>query len=282
MANLHDLNQNKSILIKGKLIDFSQPKIMGILNVTPDSFFKDSRSLGIEDIIKRAEHMIKNGADIIDIGGISTRPGALEISVTEEIERIKQPLKALRDEFPEIIISLDTYNSQTAKVGLEYGVDMINDISGGQIDNEIIDVVATYKIPYVLTHSYGMADKKPREELRENIIQQLLQFFSKKINELHDKGIHDIIIDPGFGFGKTIEQNFEIIAHIESLKILEKPILVGVSRKSMIYKKLHTTPEKSLTGTIALNSILFKKGVSIFRVHDVPEMEQIRSLLCQI
>ena len=282
MANLHDLNQNKSILIKGKLIDFSQPKIMGILNVTPDSFFKDSRSLGIEDIIKRAEHMIKNGADIIDIGGISTRPGALEISVTEEIERIKQPLKALRDEFPEIIISLDTYNSQTAKVGLEYGVDMINDISGGQIDNEIIDVVATYKIPYVLTHSYGMADKKPREELRENIIQQLLQFFSKKINELHDKGIHDIIIDPGFGFGKTIEQNFEIIAHIESLKILEKPILVGVSRKSMIYKKLHTTPENSLTGTIALNSILFKKGTSIFRVHDVPEMEQIRSLLCQI
>ena len=282
MANLHDLNQNKSILIKGKLIDFRQPKIMGILNVTPDSFFKDSRSLDIIDIIKRAEHMIKNGADIIDIGGVSTRPGALEISVTEEIERIKQPLKALRDEFPEIIISLDTYNSQTAKVGLEYGVDMINDISGGQIDNKIIDVVAKHKIPYVLTHSYGMADKKPREELKENIIQQLLQFFSKKINELHDKGLHDIIIDPGFGFGKTSEQNFEIIAHIESLKILEKPILVGVSRKSMIYKKLHTTPENSLTGTIALNSILFKKGISIFRVHDVPEMEQIRSLLCQI
>jgi len=282
MTKLHDLNQNKSILIKGKLVDLIQPKIMGILNITPDSFFEESRSQNIKDILTKVESMIAHGADIIDIGGVSTRPGAQEIQITEEIKRINEPLKYIRKEFPNAILSLDTYNAQSAKIGLENGVDIINDISGGQIDYKIIEVVAKFNIPYVLTHSYGLADQKPNEKIKgNNIVQQLINYFSKKINELHDLGIHDIIIDPGFGFGKTLEQNYEIIANFESLKILENPILVGVSRKSMIYKKLQTTIENSLTGTIALNSVLLEKGASIFRVHDVQEMNQIRLLLNQ-
>jgi len=279
MANLHDLTQNKSILIKGKLIDLNQPKIMGILNVTPDSFYEESRSLDISDIIKRVQKMIENGADIIDIGGVSTRPGASEINYKDEIKRIELPLKTIRKEFPEAVISLDTYHAKTAALGLENGVDIINDVSGGQIDADIHDVVAKCKVPYVLTHSYGMADSKSPEDSNVPIIQKLITYFSERINTLHNKGIHDVIIDPGFGFGKTIQQNFEIISNFELLKILEKPILVGVSRKSMIYKKLQLSPENSLIGTVTLNSILIEKGASIFRVHDVYEMNLIRNLI---
>ena len=281
MAKLHDLNQTKLMQIKGKLVDLSQPKIMGILNVTPDSFYEESRTQNLSEILKRVETMIENGADIIDIGGVSTRPGAEKIDYSEEIKRIEIPLKALRKEFPEILISLDTYRANTAKLGLENGVDLINDVSGGNIDHEIIEVVAKYKAPYVLTHSFGIADSAPTEEIKENIIQELINYFSKKINVLQQKGIHDIILDPGFGFGKTLAQNFEILDNFKELKILDKPILVGVSRKSMIYNKLNTSPENSLTGTIALNSVLFHNGASIFRVHDVAEMNSIRTLLNQ-
>ena len=282
MTNLHDLNQNKSILIKGKLIDLSQPKIMGVLNITPDSFFKDSRIQNIDDLLLRAKNMIENGADILDLGAVSTRPGASNIDVTEELTRIDIPLKILRKEFPEIILSLDTFHAQTARMGLENGIDMINDVSGGQIDDQLFDTIAEFKAPYILTHGFGMADSKTIEDSKENILQELINYFSKKLNILLDKGINDVIIDPGFGFGKTIEDNFEIISNLESLKILEKPILVGISRKSMIYKKLLTTPEDSLTGTIALNSILMHKGASVFRVHDVLQMKQIQILLKSI
>lgn len=280
MANLHDLTQNKSILIKGKMVDLTQPKIMGILNVTPDSFYEKSRSLTIAEIINQVQLMIESGAEIIDIGGMSTRPGATRIDFKEEIKRIEHPIKTIRNEFPNTVFSLDTFHAQTASIGLENGVDIINDVSGGQIDAEILDVVAKHKVPYVLTHSYGMADSKKLESVNTNkIIQELITYFSKKINLLHEKGIHDVIIDPGFGFGKTIDENYEIISDFEILKILGKPILVGVSRKSMIYKRLNTNIENSLIGTIVLNSMLVEKGASIFRVHDVQEMNQIRSLL---
>jgi len=279
MTKLHDLNQKKSILIKGKLIDLCQPKIMGILNVTPDSFYEESRSLSLKEITTKAEDMIANGVDILDLGGMSTRPGAIKISYKEEIERIKKPLITIRKAFPETIISLDTFHENTAKFGLEIGVDIINDVSNGSIDKGIIDVVAANKVPYVLTHSFGMADQRPENEIPKNMVHELLNFFSNRINWLHSKGIHDIIIDPGFGFGKSLDQNFEIISGFEALKILEKPILVGISRKSMISKKLETTPNDSLSGTIALNSILLEKGAAIFRVHDVKEMNQIRTLL---
>lgn len=280
MTNLNDLNQNKSILIKGKLIDLNQPKIMGILNITPDSFFKESRIQNLDDLLLQAKNMIEHGADILDLGAISTRPGASAVDVTEEIKRIQQPIKILRKEYPEIILSLDTFNSQTAKFGLENGIDMINDVSGGQIDVQLLDIVSQFKVPYVLTHGFGMADFKSPNDTKETIVQEIVNYFSKKINILLIKGITDIIIDPGFGFGKTMDENFEIISNFDCLKILEKPILVGLSRKSMIYKKLQTTPEDSLNGTIALNSILMLKGSSIFRVHDVLQMKQIK-ILCK-
>jgi dihydropteroate synthase len=280
MTNLNDLNQNKSILIKGKLIDLNQPKIMGILNVTPDSFFKESRIKNIDNLLLQAKNMIEQGADILDLGAISTRPGASNVDVTEEIKRIEQPIYILRKEFPEIILSLDTYNSQTAQFGLEKGIDIINDVSGGQIDDRMLDIVSQFKVPYILTHGFGMADFKSSNETKENIIQELINYFSRKLNVLLYKGITDIIIDPGFGFGKTMDENFEIISNFDALKILEKPILVGISRKSMIYKRLQTTPEDSLNGTIALNSILMLKGSSIFRVHDVLQMNQIK-ILCK-
>lgn len=282
MTNLNDLNQNKSILIKGKLIDLNQPKIMGILNITPDSFFKQSRIKNIDDLLLQAKNMIEHGADILDLGAISTRPGASAVDVTEEIERIQQPIKILRKEFPEIILSLDTFNSQTAQFGLENGIDMINDVSGGQIDDRILDIVSQFKVPYVLTHGFGMADFKSTHDTKETIVQELINYFSRKLNYLLNKGITDIIIDPGFGFGKTLDENFEIISKFDSLKILEKPILVGISRKSMIYKKLQTTPDDSLNGTIALNSILMLKGSTIFRVHDVLQMNQIKILFKSI
>lgn len=279
MANLHELNQNKSIRIKGKLIEFNEPKIMGVLNVTPDSFFSKSRIQNEEDLILRAESMIENGADILDIGAISTRPGGTKIDVKEEIKRIEVPLKTIRKEFPKTIISLDTYHAETARIGLDNGVDIINDVSGGHIDYELLNIVSRFKAPYVLTHGFGMADSISNDVSKETIHQELINYFSRKLNILLDKGIHDVIIDPGFGFGKTMEDNFEIISNLEVLKILEKPILVGVSRKSMIYKKLEISPEESLTGTIALNTVLLQKGCSIFRVHDVREMAQIRILL---
>jgi dihydropteroate synthase len=279
MTKLHDLNQKKSMLIKGKLIDLSEPKIMAILNVTPDSFYRESRSLDLKEILNKAEKMIMDGADVLDIGGISTRPGAIKISSKEEIERIEKPLIAIRKEFPETIISLDTFHAHTSKIGLEIGADIINDVSNAQIDGEIIDVVAANKVPYVLTHSFGMADQRPENEMPKNIVHELINFFSSRINWLHSKGIYDIVIDPGFGFGKTLDHNFEIISGFEALKILGKPILVGISRKSMISKKLETSSNDSLSGTIALNSLLLKKGATIFRVHDVKEMNQIRTLL---
>jgi dihydropteroate synthase len=279
MTKLTDFKQNKSIKVKGKLIDLSYPKIMGILNLTPDSFYAKSRIAKIDDLLLKANDMISNGAEILDIGGVSTRPGAKQLSTKDELNRILKSIKILRKEFPNILISLDTYNSETAQIGLNEGVDIINDISSGVIDDKLFSTIAAHKCPYILTHSNGMADKKFESTESENIIQNLIHFFSEKINYLHQLGVIDIVIDPGFGFGKTIEQNFEILRNFEMLKILNKPILVGVSRKSMIYKKLEILADESINGTSALHAILLDRGANIFRVHDVQEMHQIRTLL---
>ena len=278
MTKVNHFKQIKSILVKGKLIDLSQPQIMGILNVTPDSFYSESRKQNLNDILITAEKMIDDGANILDIGGISTRPGAAIVDNMEEIRRIEEPIKLLRNEFPEILLSLDTYNSSTAEIGLSEGIDIINDISGGEIDEEIIAVVANHKAPYVLTHSSGNKQNDSFNHLKGDTMQNLIRFFSEKIDYLKTKGVKDIIIDPGFGFGKTIEQNFEIIKHFETLHILEKPLLIGISRKSMIYKTLNTTAENALNGTSVLNSLLLSKGASIFRVHDVTQMKEVMKL----
>lgn len=278
MTKVNHFNQINSILIKGNLIDLSKPKIMGILNITPDSFYSESRKQNTLEIILTAEKMINEGAEILDIGGMSTRPGAETIESEVEIKRIEEPIKLIRKEFPEILLSLDTYNSTTAEIGLNEGIDIINDISGGVIDENLLNVVAKHRAPYILTHSSGKKQNDSNDTIKGNTIQNLIRYFSEKIDLLNKKGIRDIIIDPGFGFGKTLEQNFEIIKNFEMLKIFEKPILVGISRKSMIYKTLNTSIENSLNGTTILNSLLLTKGASIFRVHDVKEMKEVIQL----
>lgn len=278
MTKVNHFNQINSILIKGNLIDLSKPKIMGILNITPDSFYSESRKQNTQEILLTAEKMINEGAEILDIGGMSTRPGAETIESDDEIKRIEEPIKLIRKEFPEILLSLDTYNSTTAEIGLNEGIDIINDISGGVIDENLLNVVAKHRAPYILTHSSGKKQNDSNDTIKGNTIQNLIRYFSEKIDLLNKKGIRDIIIDPGFGFGKTLEQNFEIIKNFEMLKIFEKPILVGISRKSMIYKTLNTSIENSLNGTTILNSLLLTKGASIFRVHDVKEMKEVIQL----
>ncbi len=278
MTKVNYFNQMNSILIKGNLFDLSKPKIMGILNATPDSFYSNSRINNLNEIMNKAEKMISEGADILDLGGISTKPNASLVNPEEEIRRILEPVKLLRRSFPNTIISLDTFNSSTAEAGLIEGVDIINDISGCVIDPNLAEIVTKYNAPYILTHSNGTPNNSSQKILSGKIMTEIIRYFSEKISFLNQKGINNIIIDPGFGFGKTIQQCFEIIENFEMLKILEKPILIGASRKSMIYKTLNSTPENSLNGTTAIHSFLIQKGASIFRVHDVEQMHEIRLL----
>ena len=274
-----DLNDNifrkqHSINIHGKLFDLSSPKIMGIINCTPDSFYPKSRFNSSKEILSQVDEMIGHGVDIIDIGGASTRPGAELPDEETEISRVIPAIIAIKEKHPECIISIDTVRSNVARKAVEAGAGIINDISAFNIDPEIIQVAAEYKTPYILTYY----DQLNQEE-KKNITMEMIYFFSKKIRALKEKGINDIIIDPGFGFGKTLKENFNIAKHFESLLCVEKPILVGVSRKSMIYKKLQVSPEDALNGTTVLNTFFGLNGASIFRVHDVKESKQILELL---
>jgi len=266
--------KQQAININGKLFDLSRPKIMGIINCTPDSFYSKSRFNNNKSILKHVSEMIDHGADIIDVGGASTRPGAKLPEVGEEMSRVIPVVEQIREKFPDCIISIDTCRSKVARKAAELGVGIINDVSAFSLDPEIINVASEFQIPYVLTYF----DKNKKDE-RKNITMEMIYFFSKKIRKLKENGIHDIIIDPGFGFNKTIEENYNISKHFEALYCIEKPILVGVSRKSMIYKKLGVTPEESLNGTTILNTFLGLNGASIFRVHDVKETKEILELL---
>jgi dihydropteroate synthase len=279
MTKIHQFKQNRFINLKGNLYDLNSPKIMGIINCTPDSFYSESRKTQIDEILKTIESMLENGVDIIDIGGASTRPNAEIPSVDEEIKRIHEPLKAIRKEFKDIVISLDTMRNEVAQVGIDEGISIINDISGGLYDEKLLELVAKKKIPYILTFNNGNEINKVPLISERNVLMESIMFFSDKIQKLKNLGINDIIIDPGFGFDKTLDENFSLLNHFELLQILEKPILVGISRKSMIYKKLGVAPEDSLNGTTILNTALFLKNTSIFRVHDVKEMKQIKQLL---
>lgn len=279
MTKIHQFKQNGFINLNGNLYDLNSPKIMGIINCTPDSFYSESRKTQIVEILKTVESMLENGADIIDIGGASTRPSAILPSVDEEIERIYEPIKAIRKEFKNIIISLDTTRSEVAKVGIDEGISIVNDVSGGFQNADLIEIVAQKKIPYILTFNSGNEINSSPLASERNILRESLIFFSERLQKLKNAGINDIIIDPGFGFDKTLEENFSLIDNLDFLKILEKPILVGFSRKSMIYRKLGIAPEESLNGSTILNTVAFLKNASIFRVHDVKEMNQIRQLL---
>ncbi len=268
-----------SIRIGDKLLDLSIPVVMGILNATPDSFYEGSREKTVSGAIKKARKMILSGAKIIDIGGYSSRPGAENISIEEETERVLPIIEALRREFPEVIISIDTFRSQVAEKAILVGANIINDISGFEIDSKIIDVAAKYKVPYILMHTRGTPQTMSSMTEYDNLFKDIALYFSKKITELKEAGVNDIILDPGFGFAKTIEQNYELLHNLQAFHFFGKPILAGLSRKSMIYKKLGITVEESLNGTIALNAIALEKGSGILRVHDVKEAIDLIDLL---
>ncbi|MDR1370279.1 MAG: dihydropteroate synthase [Dysgonamonadaceae bacterium] len=266
------------INIKGKLIDLLQPRVMGILNLTPDSFFQNSRKQTEEEIIARVFQIREEGADIIDVGGYSSRPNAKYVSEEEEIERLDFGLGVLFREFPEALVSIDTFRSKVARRCVEkYGVSLINDISAGELDREMFDTIADLKVPYIMMHMKGSPQTMMQQVTYDNMMKDMFLYFSEKINSLHRKGVNDIILDPGFGFSKNTDQNYYLMKVLKEFRIFELPILVGISRKTMIRDLLDCSVDKALNGTSVLNTIALAEGASILRVHDVKEaMECIK------
>lgn len=256
---------------QGILQTFHQPIVMGIINATPDSFYEDSRSTSEEAVLEQAAKMIADGATILDIGGYSSRPGADDVSENEEIERTEALIYAIRKRFPKQLISIDTFRSKVAQKALEAGAAIINDISGGQADPNIYTIAADYQAPYILMHMKGTPQNMMNNTAYTHLTKDLIYYFSERIALAKKAGVKDIIIDPGFGFSKTIDQNFELLQNIEQLHLLEAPLLIGISRKSMIYKTLETNAKESLNGTNTLNTVALLKGAHILRVHDVKE-----------
>ena len=264
--------------IKGNTLDLSSPKIMGVLNVTPDSFYDGGVYSNEKKILLQVEKMISDGADIIDIGGFSSKPGAKTISVKEEEKRVIQIIKLINNTFNKIIISVDTFRGEIAEKSLNEGASIINDISGGNLDKNIYKIANKYKVPYIMMHMKGVPANMQANPKYENINYEIIKDFSYKIDLAEKKGVCDIIIDPGFGFGKSIEHNYQILNNIKLYTVLKKPILVGISRKSMIYKLLKTDPSKALNGTTSLNTIALINGANILRVHDVKEAKEVIKL----
>ena len=260
------------INVNGHLMDLSEPQVMGILNVTPDSFYAGSRGVTERDIIRRLHQITDEGASIIDIGAYSSRPGADEVSTEEEMSRLRMGLELIRKYQPSAIVSVDTFRANVAKMCVEeYGASIINDISAGQMDKDMFPTIARLGIPYIIMHMKGTPQDMQANPHYDNLLKEVFYYFSEKVQRLRDIGVKDIILDPGFGFsfGKTLEHNYELMNHLEEFSLFEVPLLIGVSRKSMIYKLLDTTPEEALNGTTALNTIALLKGANILRVHDV-------------
>lgn len=259
---------------KGKLLVVDKPFVMGIINATPDSFYEGSRFTGADHILQQAEKMLHDGADILDIGGQSTRPGSKLITVEEELKRVLPGIKAIMKEFPGSILSIDSFYAAVVKEAVDAGASIVNDISAGSMDSKMIETVASLSVPYILMHMKGTPQTMQQHAVYENITREVLDYLIMKANELQQAGIQDIIIDPGFGFGKTIEHNFELLKNLSVFKIIDTPILLGISRKSMIYKTLGITAADALQGTTVLNTIGLMNGASILRVHDVKEAKQ--------
>lgn len=260
-----------SLVANGKILNLETAKVMGIVNLTPDSFHRGSRVQSTSEAISLIQNMCQAGASIIDIGGQSSRPRAVRVTAQEELERIREPFLRIRKEFPDIILSIDTFHAQVAAEMIDLGVDMINDISAGSIDAEIIDVVGRSSVCYVLMHMLGTPlTMQEQPEYKEPVL-DILNYLKEKKYELNAKGIQNMIIDPGFGFGKTIEQNYEILRKLNVFQILDLPILVGLSRKSMIYKVLETESDQALNGTSVLHMVALQNGAKILRAHDVKE-----------
>ena len=271
-----------TINCKGTLIDLSSPKVMGILNITPDSFFDGGKYESKYDILNQAEKMLYEGATFIDVGAYSSRPGALHISEEEELKRILPVIELLVNEFPEIIISVDTFRSKIANETINSGAAIINDISGGNMDEKMFETVAKLQVPYIVMHMLDTPQTMQLNPTYENVILDITKYFAEKIFKLHQLKLNDIIIDMGFGFGKTIEHNFEILKNLSYFKHLEAPILAGVSRKSMLYKTLDISAQEALNATTSANTIALLNGANILRVHDVKEAVEAVKIVEQI
>lgn len=258
--------------VNGRLLDLSVPQVMGILNVTPDSFYAGSRMQTEADITQRAQQILSEGASIIDIGAYSSRPNAENISSEEEMNRLRTGLEILNRNHPDAIISVDTFRADVAEWCVkEYGVAIINDIAAGEMDPDMFETVARLGVPYIMMHMQGTPQSMQAEPHYDNLLKEIFMYFAKKIQQLRDLGVKDIVLDPGFGFGKTLEHNYELMAHLEEFKVFELPLLVGVSRKSMIYRLFVSTPQDALNGTTVLDTIALMKGADVIRVHDVRE-----------
>ncbi|MCI0751355.1 MAG: dihydropteroate synthase [Flammeovirgaceae bacterium] len=278
MAQSKVFSSNKTLNIGGRIVDLSIPKIMGILNITPDSFYTGSRVQTEKEILTQAEKMLAEGADFLDIGGYSSRPGAEDISQQEELARVVPAIQFITKQFPESIISIDTFRSSVARAAVSEGAQMINDISGGTLDEKMFEVAGELKVPYILMHMRGTPQTMTGLSVYENIAKEISGFFHRQVYQLGLLGVYDIILDPGFGFAKTAEQNFQLLKNLDLFKIHPQPILVGLSRKSMIWKTLQTTPEQSLNGTSVVNTMALMKGANILRVHDAKEAKDAIAL----
>jgi dihydropteroate synthase len=273
-------SKKQTLNIRGRLISPSYPVVMGIVNITPDSFYKGSRTMSQTDVLKRCEKMISEGAEIIDIGAYSSRPDAEDISPDEEKTRLAGVMGVIRKEFPNIIISVDTFRSEVASMAVkEFEADMINDISGGALDENMFTTIASLRVPYILMHMRGTPQTMRTENKYNDLLTDILKYFAEKINILRQMGVADIIVDPGFGFAKNIAQNFQLLSQLDKFKFLNLPILAGVSRKSFIYKTLGKVPEEALNGTTTINTIALLNGADILRVHDVKEAVECIKLM---
>lgn len=275
MADKNTVFQQKLTLnVRGTLLDLSKPKIMGIINLTPDSFYDGGKNNNLENALKKTEELLSEGADLLDLGAYSSRPGAEHISEETEYERLIPVVKAIAKEFPQALLSIDTFRSGIAKAAVNEGAHLINDISAGEMDENMFQTIADLNVPYILMHMRGTPKTMSTLTDYSDLLAELSQYFTKKIIQLHDLGVNDLIIDPGFGFAKNIDQNYELLAKLDRLKILGYPILVALSRKSMIYKLLDSDAEHALNGTTAANTIALMNGANILRVHDVSEAKE--------
>lgn len=271
-----------TINCKGQLIDLSTPKVMGILNVTPDSFYDGGVYKNDAQLLNRVETMLNHGATFIDIGGYSSRPGADDVTLEEELKRVVPIVKLILKHYPETLISVDTFRSEVAKQSIAVGAALINDISAGHLDENMLATVGRLSVPYIMMHLKGTPKTMQQHTKYEDLVKEVLSYFAERIAAAHAFQIKDIIIDPGFGFAKTLEQNYELLNKLELLKLADKPILVGVSRKSMIYRTLNTKSSEALNGTTALNMVALEHGASILRVHDVKEAMECVNLFNQL
>lgn len=271
-----------SLNFGGKLYLINEPKVMGIINVTPDSFFDGGMHNSVQKVLDQAEEHLNGGADFLDIGGYSSRPGADDVAQNEELKRVLDPIKAIKDRFPEAIISVDTFRAEVARQAIAAGASMVNDISAGEDDPEMFDTIKDLQVPYIIMHKQGSPKTMQQNPTYEEVTLDVAKYLSERVLKLNEMGVNDVVIDPGFGFGKTVEQNYQLLRELDHFKRFELPILIGISRKSMINKVLGTKPENALNGTTALHMVAMQKGAHILRVHDVKEAKQTIALFRQL